>query len=492
MKIIKLLGLGLLFFVPGIYGQYCNCKESYQWLVNTISENDAGFQIVVDKKGVEDYKKHEAHYALKTDTISDVKACQVLLLEWLHYFRSGHINISVNSDNSVMSASNKSITNEEIRLLYKNEPQVNITQKELIGLLEQKKNRNPIEGIWQYGNYSVGILEDEKVKSKFNAFIIQADSIYWVPKQLKAIFYQAEDQISYTTDFYMLNHSKANHKARFLNSEKSVLEIGSMYWTRSYPEHTFSRIDEVNLNFSKSHEPFVEQLSDNTVYLRIPSFEIQQKKNIENILEKYNQLISSTSNLIIDIRYGTGGAGASFENLIPLFYTTPIRHVGVEFYSTELNAKAFDNYAKQFEDTARINGCIRIANRMRDNVGKFIPLWNLPYAIDSSHIKTPFPQKIGILCNKFNGSTDEQFLLTAKQSWKVKVFGKPTGGMLDISNINTVNSPDGKFSLRYGMSRSKRIPDFCIDEVGIQPDFFIDDAIHEYDWIEYVKTKLEE
>jgi C-terminal processing protease CtpA/Prc len=128
---------------------------------------------------------------------------------------------------------------------------------------------------------------------------------------------------------------------------------------------------------------------------------------------------------------------------------------------------------------------------MRLNFGKFITMSEQHFEMDSSYTKLPYPQKVAIICNHYNGSTDEQFLIEAKQSLKVKIFGRPTGGMLDISNMNNIDFPNGKFLLGYCMSKSFRIPDFCIDGVGIQPDYFIDDAIPEENWIEYTKTILE-
>jgi C-terminal processing protease CtpA/Prc len=102
-----------------------------------------------------------------------------------------------------------------------------------------------------------------------------------------------------------------------------------------------------------------------------------------------------------------------------------------------------------------------------------------------------YPTRVGILINEGNGSTDEQFLLEAKQSFKVKLFGRPTKGVLDISNVNVITSPDEAFNLHYSMSKSLRLPAFPVDDTGIQPDFFLDDEIKEGEWVEYVQNMLE-
>jgi hypothetical protein len=101
----------------------------------------------------------------------------------------------------------------------------------------------------------------------------------------------------------------------------------------------------------------------------------------------------------------------------------------------------------------------------------------------------PFPRSIGIN-NQANGSTSEQFLLEAKQSRISKLFGVSTYGVLDISNMYFVESPCKEFLLSYSLSRSLRIPDYTIDGKGIQPDYFIDRTIPNYEWTHYVNNTL--
>jgi len=78
-----------------------------------------------------------------------------------------------------------------------------------------------------------------------------------------------------------------------------------------------------------------------------------------------------------------------------------------------------------------------------------------------------YPKNIGIIINENNGSTTEQFLLAAKQSKKVKLFGTTTMGVLDISNMHFVQSPCEEFKLGYCLSKSMRIPHMTIDNKGI-------------------------
>lgn len=481
--------LFLIIFIPfNAPAQECSCPESFEWVVETFKNNDAGFQYVFDKKGEDDYEKHTSVYKEKAQTASNLNGCQDVISGWLKYFCRNHIGISIKGSGGSVAE----ISDEEIRLRYKDEKTIDQTKKQLIKALEKKKNKNPIEGIWTNNVYTIGVIADPKSTKKFTGFIIKADSIYWVPKQVKAEFLLNEENETYSVDFYMQNHSKQVTQAHFLNESKNLLSLIGDYWERIYPAVEFTASEKLMLSFTKRREPFIEKINDQTVYLRIPSFAANQKKSIDSVLAVHDNLIKSTPNLIIDIRNGTGGSDASYSKILPYLYTNPIRTVGVQLYATELNALAFEKYAKQYEDTSNINYCLRVAEKMRTSSGQFITLSDQIYYLETFDEVLPFPRKVGIICNRNNGSTDEQFLLDAKQSRKVKVFGRPTGGMLDISNMNRVDSPDGNFSLGYCMSKSFRIPHFSIDDVGIQADYFIDDAVSETEWIEYARSVLEE
>lgn len=129
---------------------------------------------------------------------------------------------------------------------------------------------------------------------------------------------------------------------------------------------------------------------------------------------------------------------------------------------------------------------------MQKKLGEFVNLKDSIISVEKKDTIYPYPQNVGIIINEHNGSTAEQFLLEAKQSKKVKLFGVTTFGVLDISNMYFVESPCKQFKLAYSLSRSFRIPGFTIDSKGIQPDFYIDKSIPDYEWTDYVGKILNE
>lgn len=469
--------------------QECDCPKTFDWMVHTFETNDAGFQYVIDKKGKDDYAKHMIIYREKTSKANTINDCRQVLFDWMTYFRPGHIYVQRKPDGTVFDS--KQMSDAEIRKQYQNTPRVELTEKQLTALLNKKKGKNPLEGIWSNGYYRIGIVAKDKSSTEFKGFILKADSVYWLPGQVKMELKQATDSKGYSGDFYMRDHSKYPTTAEFVSTEKNLLLLTGDYWIREEGGKALSEKEQLLMNFSKSRLPFVTKLSDQTLYMRIPSFAGEQKEAIDSVIAKYDAYIRKIPNLIIDIRNGTGGSDASYRGITPYMYTQPIRTVGAEFYATELNAKAFDQYAKILKDSNDVLFCQQMSVKMRANIGKFVSD-GATFSMDTLPAVLPYPKQIAIICNHNNGSTDEQFLLEAKQSKKVKIYGTSTGGMLDISNMNYTDSPDGKFTIGYCMSKSFRIPDFCIDGVGIQPDCFIDRAIAPGDWVDYVKSMVEQ
>jgi len=231
---------------------------------------------------------------------------------------------------------------------------------------------------------------------------------------------------------------------------------------------------------------FVHDYDSVTVYLRIPTFASNYKKEIDSVISTNKSKILAKKNLIIDIRDNGGGSDRSYSEIIPLIYTNPIRTMSVEYLSTPNNNKSWEELAQQkgLSESMRATYAGYV-EKLNASPGKFVKLFNDFYTT-TYDIKYPFPQNVAIIINGNNGSTAEQFLLAAKQSKKVKLFGTTTMGELDISNMYSITSPDKKFTLWYCTSKSLRVPENTIDNKGIEPDFYIDRNITKEQWLPYV------
>ena len=244
--------------------------------------------------------------------------------------------------------------------------------------------------------------------------------------------------------------------------------------------------------------PIAMKLSDSTFLLRIPSF---LDDEAEVLTKKHWSEITSVPNLIIDLR-NNGGGQDNFLALEDLLYTNPYESKGVEWYASEDNIKANEDALEKGEiinGEEGIRWMKSLVEEMKKNVGKFVihPMMGSDSTIIHETIYK-YPKRIGIIINDVNASSAEQFLLTAKQSSKAILFGNSnTGGVLDYSNVVPVNFPSNKYELNMPMTRSRRLPQNPIDNIGIPPDVNVPypATIQLYDrldqWDYFVKEYLE-
>ncbi len=210
----------------------------------------------------------------------------------------------------------------------------------------------------------------------------------------------------------------------------------------------------------------------------------------------------SRPNLIIDIRGNGGGLDNYYQKLAELIYTNPYESKGAEWYASKGNIKLFEDALKKGEirDGAEgIKWTESLVQAMKKNVGGFVT--HPMSGNDKQEIKDSiylYPKKVGIIIDEENGSTAEQFLLDAKNSKKVILFGNHnTAGVLDYSNAVCEKFPSTNFELTFPMTRSQRLPEFPIDNIGIAPDIRIPFPSTEQlydkldDWVYYVKNYLE-
>lgn len=477
----KILFLILILFTTTSlsFAQNCDCARNFDWVKKTFEENDAGFQYALKNKGEQAYTDHNKRILDKVQNAKTLPECTPVLYEWLQFFRSGHVAIRLNEQTSQIKVvkSEKRFTDWET---------YSIKTGDFKKYLDENKTSD-YEGIWETEPYKIGI---KKENGKYIGFIIESGSETWTKGQIKLKFNIAEENAS--SVFYMRDHS-AVESNNVTMTGKNNLQIGNITLSRVYPKIE----DEPKyLQYFKAlnaEHPYIERLNETTLYLRIPSFNERHKKMIDSVLGVNKEKILIAKNLIIDIRNNGGGSDVSYAEIIPFLYTNPIRGVGVEYLSTKLNNQRmldfinkpeyeFDNEGKKWAKEAY--------DKLENKLGQFVNLDAEIVTVGKLDTIYPNPQNIGIIINEVNGSTAEQFLLEAKQSRKVKLFGVTTFGVLDISNMYFVESPCKEFQLGYALSRSMRIPDFTIDEKGIQPDYYLDKSIPQYEWTDYVNKIL--
>jgi hypothetical protein len=440
-----------------ITAQNCDCESSFLWVKKTFEENDAGFLYVIDKRGKQSYDIHNQLFESKIQLAKTDIECVQLLNEWLYFFRKGHIGVELIASN-IPEKQNEAIIN------YPNGERLDMDTIKFKEYLKLKQDFD-FEGIWEDGVYTIGI---KKIDNQFVGFIIDTQVKEWVKGQVKFKIYS--DSVIY----YMRDHSIKRLQKVQLASKNFLLFDGGFSFLRKYP-----KFNDSFLHSHISRFPRFEEINSNTLYFQIPHFAADKKESIDRILMENKEKIVSTPNLIIDLRYNGGGSDDSWNNLLPLIYTNPIRQKSCYLLSTELNNQQLNTYW---------GGAY--TKELENNLGKFVLLFNQRYITTQFDTIYQYPKNIAVLVNEYCASSTEQFLLAAKQSKKVKIFGTVTTGALDFANMNTVESPCGNFKLYYAMSKDVDMEKYPIENIGVQPDFYLDDKIPEYQWIDYVQVIL--
>ncbi|MFZ9030306.1 MAG: S41 family peptidase, partial [Robiginitalea sp.] len=464
-----------------IFSQDCDCNSNFAWVKKTFEENDAGYAYALQKKGRELYEAHNNRIGTKAAAAETLQECQAVLYEWLTFFRPGHIGLQLHESVTQQSADQSQVNSFPDWETYA------IPTEDFRAYLDEQGEDPGFEGIWETSSYGIGI---KKEGDTYVGFIVESGAETWSEGQVKLKFQVEEERESGV--FYMYDHSPvAFDKISMLGANS--LQLGRFNLRRRYPALPGDPRLEAYIKSKNATGPYLEQWSETTLYLRIPSFQGSEKKAIDSVIAANRDKILATENLIIDIRNGTGGSDSSYKELLPMLYTNPIREVGVEFLSTKLNNQRMLDFINKpeygFDDEGK-KWAQESFDRLTKQEGAWVNLNDTKATIIEYDTVYPYPKNIGILINGGNGSTDEQFLLAAKQSRKVKLFGTSTMGVLDVSNMYFVPSPCDEFYLGYCLTRSLRIPDFTIDQHGIQPDFYMDTGIPEYEWVSYAQNIL--
>jgi hypothetical protein len=441
---------------------------------NTFEENDAGFQHIINQKGQAVYEIHNQLMLGKVKSARTSIECTELLFEWLKFFRSAHIGIERLTNEAPQTSQTKQVMSEMWN--------VDIPQFE--NYISTKKDAD-YEGIWIAEPYKVGI---KKEGANYIGFIIESGVEEWSPQQVKLKIEQDGNKIKSTV--YMRDHTPVESGEPQMIGN-NYLQVGSMFYRRLSPVFD-DPVGEYWIKLVSSPNPYIEELNETTLYLRIPSFNVSFKPAIDKVIADNKDKILKTKNLIIDLRYNGGGGDGSFAELLPLLYTNPVRTISVEYLSTILNNQLF------LEMVANTNFVMRMyAKRLYKKFHKELGAFVNPNKGDTNtyqrKVVYEYPKNAGTITNREIASSAEQFLLYAKQSEKVKLFGTNTWGCLDISNLVSAISPCKEFRLEYGISRSVRLriaPEQAIDEIGIAPDYYLDETIPQYKWIEYVNEML--
>lgn len=472
--IILLLAIGIIH----VQAQENKCLTDFDYIVYRIKNDYPGYLDKVDEDNIKELKSLESEIREKMIQYPD--SCFKYLNDYTAWFKDYHLRISYNRN------SRKRDKKESYEKQYAEFNSDSLSKK-----------TKTIEGIW------VGFRGSFAIKKENDKYVgISIDLSGYEKNQ---VIFEALDKGNNDYDLITyrnyLQYRPRNEKATSL-LDNSVIEIHDD--TRFVRQSSNKTAD---LAFISSYipkypnglntYPVAMYLGDSTFYLRTPGFD---SNTANDLVKKHWNEIMSRPNLIIDIRNNGGGQDNYYQGLAEIIYTNPYESKGVEWYAT-------DGIVAEKEDIIK-NGGIKagyeeeykaLVEEMKKNIGGFVvhPYYCGDEIIERDTVYS-YPKKVGIIINGENGSSAEQFLLDAKQSKKVVLFGNEnTAGVLDYSNITPKELPSGNYNLWLPATRSRRLPDEPIDNIGISPDVIIPLKPIEQlfnrldDWVYYVKNYLE-
>lgn len=468
-RTVSLLVL-LLFVVKMGYAQKnCNCEEALNSIIKKIESEYPGFETKTKDKST--YLNFKATLAIQAQKTPD-NACLALLKQYTAYFRDSHIWVMGNETTPPQTETK--------------------TGKQLVKVDLEKfekhiqKTNDQLEGIWRDEQYKVGVIKTGQ--NEYTGFIIAANPTYWQPKEIKFKLFA-----NGSFEYLMQDHSV--QRGTFKSYDDCILqfkELRSMF-IKEMPTPALNAVqlaDKIN----EIEGFFVKQLTSKTAIIKLSSFDYPYVDRIKKLIADNKSILENSENLIIDIRGNGGGTDAAYQTLLPYLATNPVRHVGAEYLASGTLIKGIENYRDNLKDkdqkTAEIATLNTTLARYKANFGKYIIPSGDTITV-SDLVRAPkSPKQIAVLANKKVGSAAENFILVAKQSKKTKILGTPTFGVLDYANAYMFDVGCSNYKLVMPTYRSLRLPDYPIDNIGLQPDIYLDSSVK--DWIAYATEYLEQ
>jgi len=468
----NLLFLILLFSASLSFGQQnCNCNLALNNLIAKIESDYPGFEEKTkDKRTYNNLKKE----MLSESKISSDSACIKILERYTGIFKDFHVWILPKDTVQLITNKNEAIRN----------PIFDINIKKFIG--NASKFKDGIEGVWKSKNYEIGLKK--LASDEYVGFIIKADPKYWKQNEVK---FRLLKNGQY--EYYSQDHSVQRGSYKINNNSLLYFSDLRLAFIRELPASTLNE-EQIDEQINEMNGFYFKRLTAKTSILKLQNFSSVFVETIEKLIEKNQDLLENSENLIIDLRDNGGGTGNAYQKLLPYILTNPLRRMGVEHLSSQTTITAYEQWLQTLKtDSIKNKGKIeevqRYVAKLKSNFGKFVNLDADSVIIDTIKLSPKSPRQIAILTNGDVGSSAENLTLYAKQSKKVKILGTPTVGGLDYADARFFEFGCGNYQLLLPTYRSLRLPDFPIDNIGIQPDIYIDKSVK--DWIKFTVDYLE-
>jgi len=461
MKKSTLTILALIVSLSSFSQTDCNCEEALNQLIKKVESGYPGFNEKTKDTVIYDDFKDKLIIESRNVIASD---CSVILKNYLSYFKDPHISLIITNKEQIEKDEEKS------------DSKVNISRADFFSHIS--KTKDELEGVWKSSSFPKAAFI--KVNNGYQGFFISDDTSKWNPNDVV---------------FKLM----ADGKVEIIGNDNSIIEEnyelfdGSIILLKNYnivliKEQPTPKLSEgeIKQKLEKIGGFYFTKVSDKTSLLCISSFEDQYVERIEKMVLDNQQTIENSENLIIDVRNNYGGTYDAYDEILPYIITNNIRGVGQEFLVTQT---LIDGVEDWFDDEEGKEKARRWISMFEGNIGKFVNTDTADVYISEIEKAKKSPSQIIILANKRTASSGEAFVLEAKQSKKVKILGTPTYGAIDYGSVTLFDFGCENYKLMMPTWRDRRLPDYPIDNIGVQPDIYLDKSVK--DWVQFAVDYLE-
>jgi len=221
--------------------------------------------------------------------------------------------------------------------------------------------------------------------------------------------------------------------------------------------------------------PRLESLGADTLLLTIPSFNDRYRAPLETLLTRRRAELEAHRYWIVDVRGNGGGSDTTYAALLPWLLDGDFRQHALEYLATPVNIQAQEQICAHQSDPAP---CLRqmtpaLAAMRAASAGSFVTSADERSKLERpTHLEPKAPRRVAVLVDRACGSSCDQFALTVKAGFRVKLAGQASAGVVDVGNLRPHTLPSGRV-LRYATTRSTRVSELPLDGIGVQPDLLL-------------------
>jgi hypothetical protein len=324
---------------------------------------------------------------------------------------------------------------------------------------------DPIEGIWYAPGYRVAIVPREAGNTReFVGVVLSSDSALWKPGQVKATFTRNTDG-SYRTVLRADDHSKRHMDARLYRN--LLLATTPMTWGREFP---VAPHEEGTLDPGNPSRPTLRLAGDDAVVVSVPSHDPSFRSVLDTLVARNRDALATRPFLVIDIRGDLGGGSLTTAPLVPFLVSRTQRPpIGPDGMSTVVSSPDNIRYFQRGWNPDSI------AQRMAASPATVMPLMRnetlgMPFPGDSA---MAVPRRVAVLMDRGVASAGEAFVLQARRSTKVTLYGDNTWGMIDYQSVMVVRLACRERGILFGypmIAASATLPRDGLNARGIAPD----------------------